>query len=201
MFTIRQYKFFYSIVTLFLFFVRVLHAQDRPVISDSLLKTLPQYHTKGLLKVHWLFNRPNTPWYIPNGAVYEGTWGKKTTYDIGATFTKASSANNSYEIAAFVGTSYYFRRAKNNYTFKGFFVRTGLAYSSIETTFFYRRSYGVLTGFGYQTPIWKKLHLEVSYATLFGRYEQKHFDAVLDENRWDGFKWNDMAIRVGYQLF
>jgi hypothetical protein len=198
----KKYKYFYSAIALFFIFTQTLFAQNKSGISDSLLQTLPQYHTKGLLKIHWLVNSRNSPWYIPNGAVYEGTWGKKTTYDIGTSFRTLSHLQGYYEIAAYVGASYYFRKAKNNYTFKGFFVRTGLAYSTVQDVMYNNHSYGLLTGFGYQNTLYRRWYFEISYATLFGRYEvESYFDSRFNKNRWDAFKWNDIAIRLGYRLF
>ncbi len=174
------------------------------VSQTSLLQTLPQYHTKGLLKIHWSINTPNTPWYIPNGIVYENTWGKKTTYDVGFSFSTAYRLSNYYEMAGFIGASYYFRRAKNNYTFNGFFLRTGLVYSTYRTPNdnYKEEVYGIITDFGYQLPIYRKWHLELSYATAWGRFAQtSSYLPSMNRDNWDAFKWNDMAIRLGYRLF
>ncbi len=204
MLTVRQYKYFYSAIALFFIFTQALFAQNKSGITDSLLQTLPQYHTKGLLKIHWLLNgAANNPWYIPNGAIYEGTWGKKTTYDMGFTFTTLSHLTGYYEIAGFAAVNYYIRKAKNNYTFKGFFVRSGLGYSYIrnESWPYTSHAYGILVGFGYQTPIWHKWHCEISTATLVGRYDYYSPEWGIERNKWDAFRWNELAFRLGYRLF
>jgi hypothetical protein len=198
-----------SFICLFFSFL----AQAQEVNQDSLARKQKQFakqldsikqrntnYPKNLLKLLWIYNRPNTPWVLPNGIRYERIWGRNSTYETGFSF---SASNGSLiEYAIYGEARYYFRKRKNNYTFKGFFLRGGLVYSYQKVTNFpnlkpvagHFEVGGLLGGFGYQAVFWKKLSTEIGFATSAGWYKNDFREA----NKLDAFQWTEIGIKLGY---
>jgi putative salt-induced outer membrane protein YdiY len=122
------------------------------------------------------------------------------------------NGNDITEYAFWGEARYYLRSRKKDYTFKGFFLRSGLVYFHHDVSDFivtgtnpttvdlyptYRRTAGLMTGFGYQVLFLKKCSLEINIGTSAGLFWGT---SIIDTKlpRLDAFKWNEIGIKLGY---
>jgi hypothetical protein len=169
---------------------------------DSITQQKINY-PKNLLKIQWVYNRPNDPWVLPSGIRYERILGRHTTTEIGFSFV--TRGGDLKEYAIYGEARYYFRKAKKHHTFKGFFVRGGLVYqyqkvlnfsigNPTSTDLGYRKTAGFLGGIGYQAIFLKKFSFEATFGTSAGYYATDWQNT----EKLDAFRWNEIALKLGY---